>query len=742
MRIWTVARRELRALFDLPTGYVLLVVFLAINGFMFFRNAYLSDTASLRPMLDLLPWVLLFFVPAVTMRALAEDIRGGQIEVVLSQPLSELELLLGKYLGAVLFLWTALALTLFIPLGLSIGADLPWGTIVAQYVGAALLAAGLAGVGVWASSLTRSQITAFIVGTAVMFLLVLLGLDPLLVGLPPGLGAIAARIGVLSHFESMARGVIDLRDVIYFVSLAGIFLALAYGALLARKLAPGSAGRRRLRLGVALLSGSLIVVNLLGSYIGGRLDLSPGKAYTLSPATRGIVRDLDDLVTIKLYASRELPTEVALMKRDVDDLLRDLRTAGRGQVRVVEQDPAADPAARQEAESNGIQAVQFNVIGQTELQVKQGYLGLTIQHGAESETIPFVQRSDDLEYRLASAIRHLTRDKKPVVGLVAEARGAGVSFTELEQELAKSYEVRRLDLGDSTQPATDVVALVLAGSPDTLPPAQLARLRGYLDRGGSALVLAPGMELSQQAPRAEPKPVAWNQLLQPYGLQIRNDMAYDLLANEVIPLPTDFGRVLQVYPFFIRAQSTRLSPINQDLGAVVVTWASTIDTTGAARGTVTPLLVSSRATGTFTTPTTIAPTQDFPQTDLGPRLLGAVVALADSAAGKTRGRIAVVGSLDFTTDRFVRTAPENLVFTLNAVDWLAQDDALISIRSKDRRPPPLMFESAAQREGVKYANLIGLPVIVALVGLVRLIRRRRRTREPYRPLVPAPESAS
>ena len=110
------------------------------------------------------------------------------------------------------------------------------------------------------------------------------------------------------------------------------------------------------------------------------------------------------------------------------------------------------------------------------------------------------------------------------------------------------------------------------------------------------LVLAPGMELSQQAPTAQPRPVAWNTLLRPYGVTIRSDMAYDLLANEVIPLPTDFGRVLQVYPFFIRAQSTRSSPVNQDLGAVVLTWASTIDTTGAAKGTVTPLLGTSQAT--------------------------------------------------------------------------------------------------------------------------------------------------
>jgi ABC-type uncharacterized transport system involved in gliding motility auxiliary subunit len=201
--------------------------------------------------------------------------------------------------------------------------------------------------------------------------------------------------------------------------------------------------------------------------------------------------------------------------------------------------------------------------------------------------------------------------------------------------------------------------------------------------------------------------------------------------------------VLQVYPFFIRAQSTRSSPVNQDLGAVVLTWASTIDTTGAEKGTVTPLLTSSRATGAFTNVTTITPTQDFPQTELRPRLLAAMVAPAKARKGDpARGRVVVVGSLDFATDRFVRSAPENLAFALNSVDWLAQDEDLIAIRSKERRPPPLLFTSPALREGVKYANLVGLPLVVGLIGVIRLVRRRRRTREPYRPLVPAPGSAA
>jgi ABC-2 type transport system permease protein len=408
-RVWTVARRELKALFDHPTGYILLIVFLVVNNFLFFRQVFLMGAASLRPMLDLLPWLLLFLVPAVTMRALADDARTGTLEVVLAQPLSEFELVLGKYLGALLFLWAGLALTLLVPVGLSLGADLPVGVIVAQYVGAMLLVAGLSGVGLWASSLTRNQITAFIVGVGVMFLLVLVGLDPLIVGLPPALGVIAARLGVLSHFANIARGVIDLRDAVYFLSLAAVFLILAYAAVLGRKLPRGAPAARRLQLGTAALVAATVVVNLLGGYIRGRLDLTPGRAYTLSPATRQIVHNLDDIVTIRLFASRDLPPQVSLLKRDVDDLLRDLRSASGGKVRIVERDPASSDEGRADARAAGVPPIQFNVVGQSQLQIREGYMGLAIQYADAQEAIPVIQRTDERSRRAGEIIRRSQR---------------------------------------------------------------------------------------------------------------------------------------------------------------------------------------------------------------------------------------------------------------------------------------------------------------------------------------------
>jgi ABC-type uncharacterized transport system involved in gliding motility auxiliary subunit len=742
--ILTIARRELKALFDNPAGYVLVIVFLVANAFLFFRQVYLTNSATLRPMMDVLPWLLLFFVPAVAMRTLAEDSRSGQLEVLLSQPLTELELLLGKYLGAVFFLWVALLATLPIPLGLSLGAELPWGPVVAQYFGAMLLSAGLAGVGLWASCIARSQITAFIVAVAVMFVLVLVGLNPLVVGLPPALGAVAARLGVLAHFDSIGRGVIDLRDAVYFLSLAAIFLTLAYGALLSRKLAAGQAPVRRLRAGVALLVGLLLVVNLLGSFIGGRLDLTPGRAYTLAPATRELVRALPDIVTLKLFASDELPAEVALMKRDLDDLLRDFREAGNGRIRVVERDPSTDADARKDARTLGVTPVQFNVVGKSELQVKEGYLGLVVQYADGSEPIPFVRRTDDLEYRLAVAIRGLTRVRKPMVGLMVAMDDwgrEGRTFDMIQEQLAKSYTVVPLSMGDSTQPADSLTTLVIAGQPDSLLPAVRQRLEAFLARGGGALIMTTGAPIVGREPRASGREPVWNPLLAPYGVKVRPDLVYDLASNQIVPGPGDGGApVYQPYPYWIRAQPGGSTPVTDGVGEVFLPWVSSIQTLPGGRSVVEPLLLTSRLASVVEGDIDLNPRREFPPLDPRPRVLAVTVRPGDSA-GAPKGRIVVVGNMEFATDRYASGATENAVFALNAIDWLAQDEALISIRSRDRRPPRLLFSTPLLQQGVKYGNVILLPVLVAVLGAARLIRRRRRALIPWAPLAAGTEGA-
>ncbi len=734
-----IVRREVKSLFDLPIAYIVLVVFIFVNAILYMPQAEIYGLATLRPMLEILPWLLLFVVPAVTMRALAEDVRAGTLEVVLAQPITERELLLGKYLGQVVFLWIALALTLTVPLGMWIGARLSVGVIIAQYIGSALLIAGFAAVGVWASSVTRNQIIAFILGVAVMFALLLVGLDPLLVGLPAGLSAVAAAFGVLSHFQQIARGAVDLRDVIYFLTLVAVFLSLAYFSLMRRKLSPGGMELKRLRLGTTLLVGVLVMLNLFGRWIGGRLDLSPGRQFTLSRASKDLLGHLPDLVTIKEFASKSLPPEVEFVKRDVEDLLGDYRAAGHGRVRLVVIDPTSDSTAAREAASLGIPPVQFNVRGESSVLVKEGYLGLAIQYANEVRQIPLVRQTEDLEYRLTSFIRDLTRTTRPAIGWVGAPANPyqqqGSEYGTLRSSLDRSYTVRDIALSADTGLGADLKVLVLTNAPDSIPPAQLEPLQRFLAGGGSALVMASGMRHSGQQPFAMARSVPWNALLQPFGVAIQSDLVYDLAANAIVGLPTQYGQAVLAYPFFVRAGSTRASVVNAEISSVFLPWTSSIDTTHATKGSITPLLVSTRAAGAMQGTAMLTPQQDFARTNLATRILAVAVRPPPGApATAPKGRLVVIGNDDFAGDNYAQNQAANIVFVENAIDWLAQDDALIAIRSKDRTPPPLVFPNAAVKVAVRYGNLIGVPLCIVLFGAARLMRRRRITRQVYRPL--------
>jgi ABC-2 type transport system permease protein len=196
--VLTIARRELRSYFDAPTAYVLIVAFLSVTLFLAFRTMYAMGIASLRPIFDLLPILFAVFIPAATMRALAEERRSKTLDWLMAQPITEVELILGKFVGVWAFVLAALAGTLPTAFGLLWVSPADPGIVLAQYLGAALLAAQLTAVGVWASSFTRNQITAFIVASAVCFTLFLIGLPIVQIGLTPAIAGMLARLSVSS----------------------------------------------------------------------------------------------------------------------------------------------------------------------------------------------------------------------------------------------------------------------------------------------------------------------------------------------------------------------------------------------------------------------------------------------------------------------------------------------------------------------------------------------------------------
>jgi len=223
-------KREFSAYMVSPVAYIVISVFLIITGWFFFTPFFLQNQASLRNFFSLLPLVFAFVVPAITMRLLSEEFSVGSYETLLTLPVTYRDVVLGKFLAAAGFTAVMLAPTLLYPLTVSVLGSLDWGPVLGGYIGALLLGAAFSAIGLLSSSLTRNQIVAFIVGTAICFGLCLI--DKMLFFLPQSLLGFFEYLGADFHFQNIAKGILDTRDILYFVSVGFIGL---YGANLAMR---------------------------------------------------------------------------------------------------------------------------------------------------------------------------------------------------------------------------------------------------------------------------------------------------------------------------------------------------------------------------------------------------------------------------------------------------------------------------------------------------------------------------
>ena len=225
-----ILNKELKDYFISPIAYIVISIFLLVTGWFFFATFFYYNQADLRNFFDLLPITFSFFIPAVTMRLFSEELNVGSYEMLLTLPVTFNDILVGKFLAGVFFVAAALVPTLAYPICVAFMGQLDWGTVAGGYMGALLLGSAFTAVGLFASSLTRNQIIAFIVGMAICFTLALI--DKMLFFFPRPMLGVIGYLGADFHFKNIAKGIIDSRDILYFISV--IFIGL-YGTHLAMK---------------------------------------------------------------------------------------------------------------------------------------------------------------------------------------------------------------------------------------------------------------------------------------------------------------------------------------------------------------------------------------------------------------------------------------------------------------------------------------------------------------------------
>ena len=430
-QIRALARKELAAYLRSAIALIFVGTFLVATLFSFFwaETFFARNIADVRPLFRWMPILTIFLVAALTMRQWSEEQRSGTLEILLTLPVRRANLVLAKFVAVIALLGVALALTLALPITVSILGDLDWGPVVGGYLATLLMASAYAAIGLFVSSRTDNQIVSLIVTALICGAFYLAG-SPGLTGFVGDTPAeILRAIGTGSRFESIERGVIDLRDLIYYLSLTALFLVLNVVSLDSKRWSRGARTatyRRSAILSVLLVGANVLALNAwLFPVRGLRADLTAQKEYSLSETTRDLIRDLPEPLLMRGYFSEKTHPLLAPLVPTIRDMLREYEIASGGQIEAEIVDPRDDEELEVEANQvYGIRPMPFRIAGRYEDTIINSYFDILIRYGDQSVVLGFQDlieieplASGQIDVRLRNLEYDLTRSiKKAVYG--------------------------------------------------------------------------------------------------------------------------------------------------------------------------------------------------------------------------------------------------------------------------------------------------------------------------------------
>jgi ABC-2 type transport system permease protein len=423
-----IAGKELTLFFSSPVAYLFLGAFAAITLFIFFWGAtfFARNIADVRPLFEWMPILLIFLSSALTMRMWSEERRSGTLEHVLTQPIGIWRFVIAKFLACFALLCIALAITLPLPITVSLVGNLDWGPVWSGYLATLLLGGAYLAVGLFVSARSDNQIVSLISATALCGLLYLIGAPAITDFFGNQAGEWMRSLGTGARFESITRGMLDIRDFVYFLSLIAIFLTLNTFSLERERWATTGDRTHHMawRVGTLLLVANALAVNLwLGQINLLRLDTTQGRIYSISEATRGYLAQLREPLLIRGYFSAKTHPLLAPLVPQLRDLIREYAVAGHGKVRAEFIDPISDPELEQQANKKyGIEPVPLRVADRYQSSLVNSYFNVLIQYGDQYQVLGFPDlieiqqgRGNDIDVRLRNPEYDITRAIKKVL---------------------------------------------------------------------------------------------------------------------------------------------------------------------------------------------------------------------------------------------------------------------------------------------------------------------------------------
>ena len=524
---------------------------------------------------------------------------------------------------------------------------------------------------------------------------------------------------------------------------------------------------------------SLIAANVIGRRVYGRADLTAEKIYTLSPASKALVKGLKDPVIVKAYMSKEVPPQVSQIERHVRDLLDEYKAASGGKFQWESIDPAGDPKNEEEAAKAGIRKIQLQQLSKDQVSVAAIYLGVSFEYGDKTDKLPEVGQIEGLEYEISSLLKRLSVKKRKIgfasgQGELGEQQAQGVW-----RALQQNYEVQNVALsgqGAVTKVPDDIDALVVMGPKQPYSDAAKKAIDGFLMQGKSVAFLVDGMSLEtprgqmppgMQMPRiAKKNDVGLDSLLGSYGFKINDDIVMEPRQNVRSVAMVDGQPMLVNMPFFPIVDESGIGKhdITDKVHGIFFPFASSVEVQGSmkdlwnqgGKSGDAELAVLARSTahswqqtGFFMVDAT-KPVKPQDNAKSGPFAFGYAYRgklksafggqapamsspeTGDQAApseSKAPVRLVVIGDSDFGSDEYLRGSRDvarlNGHFVLNVMEWLVQDESLAPVRGKSITERPLHVEEGTPIR-VKVANMVLLPLAFIGYGIVRWRLRRSR----------------
>jgi ABC-2 type transport system permease protein len=643
--MFAIFRKEITGFFSSLTGYIVIIFFLLINSlFMWVLpgewNIFDGGYAGLDTLFILSPWIFMFLVPAVTMRMIAEEKRLGTIELIFSRPVSEREIVYGKYFASLALVLLALLPGIIYYISVwNLGAtpgNLDKGGTMGAFIGLFFLAAVYASAGVFASSLTDNQVIAFIIAVTVCFLL-FIGFDSF--AYLPGLKKIdevVMRLGINEHYKSISRGVIDLRDIFYFIAVIAVFNEFTVFKLQSHRWTENKSELRNwLRLILTL--SAVIIIASASMILRLRADLTEDNRYTLSAPTRKILSEIKNDIYVQVYLEGDIPIPLKRLKRSVTEMLDEFRIASGRKIDFEFINPSEGKNAEerntlyQSLAKKGLIPVNLQS-GDTEGGSSQKIIfpGMIVNYNGIEVPVNFLKNNpsipyelnilhseEGLEYEMIQTISTLSSD---TIYKVAFLEGHGeipeIGTADITYNLAKFFTIDRGVIGGKTGVLDNYAAVVIAGPEREFSEADKLVLDQYIMNGGKVMWLFEEVYVSSDSLASGEtvglyRPLNLEDQLFRYGARVNPAIIQDLdcmvIRLKVAGAGTNPQYVPAPWVYYPKLHPSQNHPITRNINKVKGEFVNYIDTVGLDGGIKkTILLTSSELSKTLNPPVLIS----------------------------------------------------------------------------------------------------------------------------------------